>query len=214
MAGTIVAMTFQASTASASQKISTITPKPAATPTTRPTLFINNNVQCRTGPNTNFRIISSFTTGTIVEIVGKNTSASAWLVEVPNTPETCWVMALDASPGGSYDNLPEVTPQPSNQKPPSVPVNINWPFYCTYAHDVVDEVKIDLSWSNPAQDANGFHVYRFDTQIADLPATMTSFEDTTDIAVGSQLKYSVEAYNDVGVSPRATITINSICVKK
>jgi hypothetical protein len=214
MAGTIVAMTFQASTASAFQKVSTPTPKPVATPTTRPTLFINNNVQCRTGPNTNFRVISSFTTGTSVEIVGKNTAASAWLVEVPNTTETCWVMALDASPGGSYENLPEVTPQPSNQKPPSIPVNINWPFYCTYAHDVVDEVKIDLSWSNPAHDANGFRVYRFDMQIADLPATVPSFEDTTDVAVGSQLKYSIEAYNDVGVSPRATITINSICVKK
>jgi hypothetical protein len=122
-------------------------------------------------------------------------------------------MALDGSPAGSFENLPEVTPQPSNQKPPSIPGSISYPFYCSYAHDVVYEVKIDLSWLDTGHDANGFHVYRFDTKIADLPASTTSFEDTTNVAIGSQLKYSVEAYNDVGVSPRATITINSICKK-
>jgi len=213
MAGTIVAMRFLAATVSASQKKSTPTVEPAVTPTTRPTLFINNIIGCRSGPNTNFRVISTFTIGTTVDIVGKNTAASAWLVKVPNSGETCWVMALDGSPAGSFENLPEVTPQPSNQKPPSIPGSISYPFYCSYAHDVVYEVKIDLSWLDTGHDANGFHVYRFDTKIADLPASTTSFEDTTNVAIGSQLKYSVEAYNDVGVSPRATITINSICKK-
>jgi len=213
MAATIVALRFMAATVSASQITSTPKPKFVATPTTRPTLFINNNVGCRTGPATNFRVISTFTTGTTVDIVGKDTGASAWLVKVPNSAETCWVMALDASPGGSYGNLPEVTPQPSNQKQPSIPGSISYPFFCSYSHGVVYEVKISLSWFDPGHNANGFHVYRFDTPVADLPASTTSFQDTTDVAIGSQLKYSVEAYNDVGVSPRATITINSICTK-
>jgi hypothetical protein len=213
LAGTMVALTFQAATLSASQKLSISTPKPAATPTTRPTLFINNNIGCRTGSNTNFRVIATFTTGTTVDIIGKNTAASAWLVKVPNSAETCWVMALDASPGGSYENLPEVTPQPSNQKPPSIPGSISYPFICSYAHDITYEVKINLSWFDPAHNANGFHVYRSDIQIADLPAVTTSYADTTNVVVGTQLKYSVEAYNDVGVSPRHTITINSICKK-
>jgi hypothetical protein len=213
MAGTIVAMRFLEATVSASQKRSTNTVEPAATPTTRPTLFINNNIQCRTGTNTNFRVIATFTTGTTVEIIGKDSAASAWLVKVPNSAEACWVMALDASPGGSYENLPEVTPQPSTQKPPAIPGSISWPFICSYAHGVVYEVKIDLSWMDSGHNANGFRVYRSDIQIADLPATITSFEDTTNVEIGTQLKYSVEAYNDVGVSPRKTITINSICSK-
>lgn len=213
LAGTIVALTFQAATVAASPNSTSITTQLVATPTTQPTLYINNNVGCRTGPNTNFRVISNFTTGTTVDIVGKNTAASAWLVKIPNSTETCWVMALDASPGGSYDNLPEVTPQPSTQKPPSGLAGVSYPFLCSYAHDVVYEVKVDLSWFNTGQNANGFRVYRFDTQIADLPVETTSYEDTTDVVIGSQLKYSVEAYNDVGVSPRYTITINSICKK-
>ena len=213
MASTMVALRFMAATVSASQKINTPPPPSAATPTTRPTLFINNNVGCRTGPNTNFRVISTLTTGTTLDIVGKDTAASAWLVKVPNSAETCWVMALDASPGGSYANLPEVTPQPSTQTQPSIPGSVTYPFYCSYSHDIVYTVKINLSWMDPGHNANGFHVYRYDMQIADLPATTTSFVDTTDIAIGSQLKYSVDAYNDVGVSPRATITINSICTK-
>jgi hypothetical protein len=213
LAGTIVALTFQAATVSASQRSSTITTEPPTTPTTQPTLYINNNVGCRTGPNTNFRVVSNFTTGTTVDIVGKNTAAGAWLVKIPNSTETCWIMALDASPGGSYETLPEITPQPSTQKPPSGLGGVSYPFFCSYSHDVVYEVKVDLSWFNPGQNANGFRVYRFDTQIADLPVTTTSFEDTTDVVIGSQLKYSVEAYNDVGVSPRYTITINSICKK-
>lgn len=207
-------MTFQAATASASQKSNAATPRPSVTPTTKPALFINNNIQCRTGTNTNFRIIASFASGTTVEIVGKNTAASAWLVKVPNSTETCWVMALDGSPGGSYESLPEVTPLPSSQKPPTIPQNISYPFLCSYAHDIVYTVKVDLSWYDPGQDANGYHVYRFDTPIADVPANITSYEDTTDVQIGTQLKYSVEAYNDVGVSPRQTITINSICKNK
>jgi hypothetical protein len=186
MAGTIVALTFQAATVSASQKISANPTEPAATPTTKPTLFINNNVGCRTGPAANFRVISTFTTGMTVDIIGKDTTASAWLVKVPNGTDTCWVMALDGSPSGSFGNLPDVTPQPSTQKPPSSPAGISYPFLCSYAQGVVDEVKVDLSWFDPGHNANGFRVYRFDTQIADLPAATDSFEDTTNVTVGSQ----------------------------
>jgi hypothetical protein len=209
LASTIVAMTFQAATKSASQRYSTSVP--AATPTTKPTLYINNNIPCRTGTKTNFKVVATFQPGTILEIVGKYSVDSAWLVRAPNSQITCWVLAQDASPAGSYDNLPEVTPLPSTQKAPAIPGSISWPFFCSYVQGEVYEVKINLSWANSVHDANGYRVYRFDTQIADLPASTTSFADTTNVNLGSQLTYSVEAYNDVGVSPRKTITINSIC---
>jgi hypothetical protein len=182
------------------------------TPTSKPVLYINNNVQCRTGTKTNFRVVATFMPGAIVDIVGKRTVDSAWLVTVPNSPETCWVLAQDASPSGSYETLPEVTPQPSTQKAPAMPGSISWPFICSYVQGNVYEVKIALSWSN-VSDANGYRVYRSNTQIADLPATTTSFSDDTNVDLGSQLIYSVEAYNDVGVSPRKSVTINSICKK-
>ena len=140
-------------------------------------------------------------------VVISNTTRKTWTLDESTNGQVNLIVS------GSYGNLPEVTPQPSNQKPPSIPGSISYPFFCSYSHGVVYEVKISLSWFDPGHDANGFHVYRFDIQVADLPASTTSFQDTTDVAIGSQLKYSVEAYNDVGVSPRATITINSICTK-
>ncbi len=70
---------------------------------------------------------------------------------------------------------------------------------------------INLMWTDPTKDANGFRIYRADTQIADLPADKTSVTDTVSVVLGSQLIYSVEAYNDAGVSPRAKTTLNSIC---
>jgi hypothetical protein len=211
LASTIVAMTFQAATRSASQKLSAIASIPAATPTSSPTLYINNNVPCRSGTKSNFKVIATFLPGTTLDILAKYSVDSAWLVKVPNSPGTCWVLAQDGSPGGSYDSVPEVTPLPSTQKAPAMPATISWPFICSYVQGDVYQVKINLSWSSLANDANGYRLYRFDTQIADLPASNTSFTDTTNVNQGSQLTYSVVAYNDVGVSPPKSVTINSIC---
>jgi hypothetical protein len=156
-------------------------------------------------------VVAVLSPGTIVEPVGRNTAQSAWLVVVPNSNDACWVQAQDASPGGSYGNLPEVTPQPSAQKPPSIPGPISWPYLCSYAHGVIYKVTISLSWIDVAGDANGFRLYRQDTLIADLPADTTNFTDTIEVTIGTQLTYSVEAYNDVGVSPRQKITTNPLC---
>jgi hypothetical protein len=72
---------------------------------------------------------------------------------------------------------------------------------------------IQISWINIGHDANGFRVYRNDVQIADLPADTTTFKDEIEVTVGTQLTYSVEAYNDVGISQRQTITTNPLCKK-
>lgn len=211
---TIVALTFQAATQSAELSTPTALPSPAATPTVgKPVLYINGNVKCRTGTSPNFKVVTSFVPGTTVEMVGKDPAVSAWLVRIPVSMDTCWILAQDASPSGDYQNLPVVTPQPSTQQLPSAPAGISWPYICTYAHDVVYQVTVNLSWMDPTRNANGFRVYRQDTLIADLPADTTAFTDKADVTIGSQLTYSVEAYNDAGVSPRGSITINSICKK-
>lgn len=209
LASTFVAMNFQAATRTAAQKLANIT----ATPTSKPALYVNNTIPCRSGTKPNFKIITTFNPGTVVDMIGKDTPDSAWLVKVPNSTQTCWVLAQDASPSGSYQNLLEVTPQPSTQKLPAVPVSLSWPFICSYVQGNVYQVKINLSWNDITNDANGYRVYRFDTQIADVPATTTSISDTTNVNLGSQLVYGVEAYNDAGVSPRKSVTINSICTK-
>ncbi len=210
-ASTLVALTDQAATQSAS--LNTPTPLSiAATPTfAKPLLYINDNAQCRTGTSPNFQVVATLSTGITVELIGKDTAQSAWLIKAPNNGSTCWILTGDGSPSGDYESLPEVTPQPSTQKPPSVPVFAGWPWFCTYSNGVIYKATVDISWIDVAHDANGFHVYRQGTLIADLPVTKTSFTDTTDVVIGTNLTYGVEAYNDAGLSPRRTITIQSIC---
>jgi hypothetical protein len=76
---------------------------------------------------------------------------------------------------------------------------------------VLYEITIKLSWVNTASDANGFRVYRQDIQIADVPAGTTSYTDTSKVELGTELTYSVEAYNDAGASPRLGKTLASVC---
>jgi hypothetical protein len=205
-ASTIVALTFQAATESALLHPIANTPAlPLSTPTTQPTLFINNNVQCRTGINQNFRVVTTFTPGTTVDMLGRDSAASAWLIQVPNTPQTCWILAQDASPGGSYENLPDITPQPGTQSVPGIPGSIFYSFSCTHP-SALSTVITRLSWTDTANDANGFRIYRFGIQIGEVPASTLTFSDTTTIVFATQLSYGVEAYNDAGASPRRTIS--------
>ena len=212
-AETLVALTFAAATQSAAN--SSPTPLPQATPTTgRPLLYVNGNVGCRTGAGQNFSVVTTFPPGTVLEMVGKDTAEGAWLVKVPNTSTTCWVRAQDSTPSGSFMDLPEATPQPSAQQLPHAPVDLSWPYVCAYKQGVLYTVTTTLSWSATAGEVNGFRVYRGDTPIADLPASVTTLADTTDVTIGADLTYSVEAYNDAGVSPRLSHTITSICKSK
>jgi hypothetical protein len=205
-ASTIVSLTFQAATRSASLHPVASTPAPPLfTPTSKPTLFINNNVQCRTGISQNFKVVITFTPGMTLDMLGKDIADSAWLVKVPNTTQSCWIPAQDASPSGSYQNLPDVTPQPSTQSLPVTPGSIFYSFSCTHP-SALSTVLTNLSWTDTANDANGFRIYRLGTQIGDLPASTTTFTDTTTIVFGTQLSFSVEAYNDAGSSPRRTIS--------
>jgi hypothetical protein len=144
-------------------------------------------------------------------MIGKDSVHAAWLVQVPNSTDSCWVQAQESSPSGSFQALPELTPQPSTAQLPSAPVTLNYPFFCSYEQGLIYKVTITLSWTNTATDANGFRVYRQDLLVAELPSDVTSFTDNAEVQIGSPLTYSVEAYNDAGASPRLVRTINSIC---
>jgi hypothetical protein len=209
-AATLVAMTFEAATQSAAMQPPTAPPAYTAT-FVAPRLYIKIEVQCRTGIGSNFKVLATLPAGTLVDMVGRYSAQAAWLVQVPGSPSPCWVLAQDSSPSGSFDGLPEVTPQPGSGLPPSAPTVLNWPFYCTYVDGVLYEIKTNLSWTNTASDANGFRVYRQEVLVADLPASLTSYSDTGRVELGTNLTYSVEAYNDAGTSPRLSHTIASVC---
>lgn len=201
-AATIVAMTLQAqglATSPASTATITASPVPA-TATTKPTLRINtNNATCRSGPSPDSKEIASFASGTTVDMIAKDTADGYWLVKDPASGSSCWVQVQDATPSGSFDLLPEVTPQVSVQKPPGAPGRVNYSFTC---YDT--SLTTTLDWSAPAGAVNGYRVYRLGSKVADLAANATTYTETTDFTIGSSMSYAVEAYNDAGASPQLT----------
>lgn len=210
-ASTLVALTFEAATQIASLNTPTPLPSPIPTPAVaKPIAYFPVEARCRTAPNPNFKVVGTFPVGSTVELIGKDASQTAWLVKVPNSGETCWVLAQDASPGGDIQSLPVVTPQPGSSASAPMPVvSISYDFYCTYTTNINLSVTTKLDWFVLDKTANGYRVYRSDIMIADVPADTITYTDTTSIVVGTRLFYSVEAYNDAGVSARKTI--NFIC---
>ncbi len=209
-AATLVALTFQAATQSAANNPPTSPPAATAT-MAPPRLYVNADVKCRSGIGSNFRVVVTFPAATTVDMIGKDSADAAWLVQVPNSADTCWIQAQESSPSGSFQALPEMTPQPSTEQLPSAPIALSYPFFCAYEQGLLYKVTIKLSWTNTAADANGFRVYRENVLVAELPADTTSFTDTADVQIGSSVTYSIEAYNDAGASPRLSHTIGSIC---
>jgi len=205
-------MTFTAATSSAQSRLATMRALPAATPTLdKPQLYVNSNIQCRTGTRANYKVVATFSVGTIVDMVGKDTAEGAWLVVIPNSKSTCWVQAQDSTPSGDFQALPEVHPKLTTQQLPPAPTDFTWPFFCTYVQGVLYKVTIKLSWIDTAADVNGYRVYRGNTLVADQSADVRTFCETTEVTIGTNLVYGVEAYNDAGVSPRHILTIASIC---
>jgi hypothetical protein len=204
-ASTIVALTLQAHGLPTSQGLIASTPfaSPAvATPTVKPTLFINTDKsKCTSGPGPDFKVIATFNTGTVVDLVGKDSADSYWLVKDPSSGNVCFIQAQYATPAGNFGNLPEVTPQATTSNTPARPGSINYTFSCDNT-----SVTAKLSWADNANNENGYHVSRLGSQIADLPPNSNSYTDTTNYTLGSQMSYSVEAYNDAGVSLSRTIT--------
>lgn len=202
-ASTIVAGTLQAagiSTSSASTVAPPSETPPPPTPTTKPSLYINTNgAKCRGGPGPNFQEIASYNTGTTVDLIAKDTADGYWLVKDPSSGNSCWVQVQDASPGGSFELLPEVTPQAVAQTAPGRPSRGNWNYSCDNT-----TLTMLLGWNEPAGTVNGYRVYRFGTLLSDLPAGTMSYQETIPFTYGSGMNYSVEAYNDAGAGPQVT----------
>ena len=204
-AATIVAMTLSAQGLPTSTGTTVATPfiSPVApTPTVKPTLHINaNNAKCRSGPSQDSKVIATFNAGATVDMIAKDTADGYWIVKDPGSGDTCWVRAQDATPGGSFDSLPEVTPQASAQSVPTRPGSLFYNYSCDNT-----SVTTTLTWADAANNENGYRVYRLGNLIADLPANSTAYADTANVPFGTQLTYSVEAYNDAGASAQRSVT--------
>ena len=202
-AGTVVSMTLQAlGSATPAAPTSTSTAVPVtATATTKPSLTINTNAaKCTEAPKAGATEVVSFAAGTVVDMIAKDTVDSYWLVKDPASGSSCWVQTKDATPSGSFDLLPEVTPAAnSSASVPGRPGRVNYNYSCEG-----NSLTTTLIWSAAQGSVSGYRVYRLGNLVTQLPANATTYTETTDFTIGLQMNYAVEAYNDAGASTQLT----------
>lgn len=206
-AATIVAQTLQAVTELAVKGSITGTPVPFASPapptptTSAPILTINDPTNCRSGPGANFQLIMAFAPGTKLILLGKDTADNYWLVQIPQTQNTCWASGEYATASGDFAGLPEVTPTAgAASNAPARPGSLFYNYECAS----LTEATITLTWKDVANNESGYRVYRNGTLTADLPANSNTFTDNVSRGPGSVFSYSVEAYNNTGASSSRT----------
>ncbi|HTP01438.1 MAG TPA: hypothetical protein VMJ64_08700 [Anaerolineales bacterium] len=170
-------------------------------PTAQALLFINtDNAACRSGPGTDFKVIANYPAGTSVDLAGQDTADNYWIVLDPASKDLCWVSIQDATPTGDYQSLPQVTPPAVSVSVPGKPSRGAWNFSCDNT-----TLTTILAWNVSNGGApNGFRIYREGSQIADVPATQTTYTDKTPFTYGSSIAYAVAAYNDAGLSQQVT----------
>ncbi len=173
---------------------------PTATQSAGPILTVPDNTNCRSGPGINYQIVTILGAGSSVLIVAQNTARTHWIVDPPTGTQNCWVGVEFGTVTGTTDVLPEVTPESeSDSGAPARPGSLFYDYSCAGG-----QVTTTLSWSDAADNENGYRVYRFGAVIADLPPNSNGYVDEVSVAAGTQLQYSVEAYNDAGASQPRT----------
>jgi hypothetical protein len=196
LAATMVAGTMNAQ---ASGGAATPLASPAATATIQPMLFINtNSAKCRSGPGIDFKVIATFPAGANVMMLARDSADGYWIVQDPATDAQCWVQAQDSTPSGSFEALPEMTPQAVSITVPNKPSRGAWNFSCDNT-----TLTTILAWNAPSGPINGYRIYRQGNQIADVPASQTTYTDKIPFTFGSSMTYAVAAYDDAGLSQQA-----------
>ena len=72
---------------------------------------IDQPVNCRFGPGTQYGIAGALNPGRQAEMIGKNEDSSWWYVKNPSDPSTlCWLSAGVTNTVGNVDSLPVVEP--------------------------------------------------------------------------------------------------------
>jgi hypothetical protein len=207
----------------------TPTPAPAATATvtitpspTVPLVNVTTATNCRTGPSTSFDIVITLNPGTKAELIGKNSGLNYWIIKVPGGAGQCWLWGQYAVLEGNLAALPEY-PSPATPTP-SLPVavtNFKADVSCQLADSegeiviLFNEVHVELTWTDVANNEDGYKIFRNDELLATLSPNTTGYEDDTTLSIlfilGSDppsITYSIRAYNGAGQSPKKEVHVD------
>jgi hypothetical protein len=189
----------------------TITPSATKTATATPVnlqltpqVVPRLNAYCRKGPGTNYHIITYLQAGTFYNIVannGLNGRYAWWLIEVPGG-FTCWVGGL-ISLQGPIEQVPDVAAPPLPQQPSDFDVS-------SLCDRPTSSLSVVLEWS-AVNDVTGYNLYRNGNLLAVILPDGRYFFTFTDKTAPLYIDvvYELEAFNDYGVAPRVSVTVDS-----
>jgi hypothetical protein len=169
-------------------------------------LTVPDNTNCRSGPGTNYPIVTTLPAGSSVPIVAGYSGGEYWIVDPPNA-ENCWVNADLGSVAGGTGGLPEATIEPVSGEAPRRPGSFFYVYNCA-TDGIPGNLTTQLTWSDSADNESGYRVYRYGVLIIEMPANSTAFTDQTSVGVGDQVTYSIEAFNSAGASPQRSETFS------
>lgn len=169
----------------------TLTPIPVFS---EPTGEFTRNANCREGPGTAYRVITSLLQGQTVPIDGRNETSTWWWVVLSNGAH-CWVSGVTVDVAGPVDDVPVVPAVP----PP--PADLAASTSCQR-----NTYSVTLTWFDAAENETGYYVYRDGNRVDTLGPNSASYDENF---VGRDSHtYSVEAFNSVGSSERATVEVS------
>jgi hypothetical protein len=160
-------------------------------------LTVTDDTNCRAGPGTNYKIITTVPAGTALQIVAQYPGGTYWVVKTPDGKNQCWILAgLGKVSGSNPSILPAMTPVVDpNAKIPARPVYFFFHYDCPNG-----TLTTTLTWTDSSDNEDGFHLYRNGVLLAELPANSTSYVDHTFIAPGGSIGYGIAAFNTAGES--------------
>jgi hypothetical protein len=227
LAGTITAQAvilLQSSNTPVFTSTPVFTDTPLMTPTTTltptpsvPEVNVTSATNCRTGPGTVYDLVFTLQPGQALQIVGRDTPDNYWIINMPGGG-TCWLWGQFAVVSGNIAALPDYPPPPTpTLSLPPAPSGLKLNYHCTLSSSpfLHNDVHVNLSWQDNAQNENGYYVYRDNTLLVTLGPNATSYSDDTTmvalIIVGStppSITYSVQAFNDGGKSKKISKSIS------
>ena len=115
----------------------------------------------------------------------------------PSTPYSYTVQAVDAAGNASQASTPATvtTPAPVDNVPPDQPTGLQ--------ATATGATEVDLTWDAATPDVATFTLYRDGAVLTSLPATTTSYSDTT-VAAATSYSYTLDAVDAAGNHSTAT----------
>ena len=229
LAATITSQASTISAPTATSPFPTDTPAPefTATPSV-PEVSVTSPTNCRTGPSVSYDLLYTLNPGESAQVVGKYSAANYWIIDNPNGG-TCWLWGQYSVLSGNTANLPEYTPPPvPTPSGVAAPKNFSASSSCSDSGTPsIDNIHVSLTWTDVANNEDGYHIYRNNVLLATLAPNTTSYADDTTITVPpietatvepgtatptlqpvTKIKYSIDAFNNFGHSSLKELNID------